>query len=328
MGAVIVGALDEIVSHPIFDDHIPALWELSALFPGQIVNYDPDAEFPMGAKIVLFTRHKPDQCEGWVKDVYKIGGASAGEITFLGPNVPQEKLADNIRAAHLRNAKWVDVSEPIQTPIVIVAGGPSVKSSLKTISQMQAAGAHVFALNNVASFLVGNGITPDAHVLLDALESVASYADVPVPMKRYYASQCDPTVLDIAGGDLVLWNPMIINLGSVVSDLREPQIKGGSTVGTRVLWLAHALGYRNLHLFGLDSSYEDGEGHAYSQAGYTNILDVKFGDKTYKSAAPLVGQVQEFQRIVPEILDAGCQITIHGDGLLPDVAADMLRSAA
>lgn len=328
MGAVIVGALDEIVAHPIFDDHIPALWELSALFPGQIVNYQPDGAFPIGAKIVLFTRQKPHQCEGWVKDVWKIGGVSTAEITFLGANVPQEKIVEHIKSAHVRNSAWVETLPAHSIPAVIVAGGPSLKRSVGTIKRMQRDGAHIFALNNTVSFLLERGITPDCHVLLDAWEEVVPYIRTDAPMRRYYASQCDPRALDMAGDELILWNPHIINLETVISDLHEPTIKGGSTVGTRVLYLTHALGYRNLHLFGVDSSYENGKGHAYSQVAYENTLKVKFGGKDYCSAAPLVGQVQEFRRLLPEILTLGCAVVVHGDGLLPDVAAEMLRSVA
>ena len=328
MGAVIVGALDEIIAHPIFDDHIPALYELSALFPGQIVNYDPHADFPMGAKIVLFTRHKPHQCGGWVKDVWKIGGMSAAEITFTGPNVPQEKLVEHIVAAHARNSKWVELTPAHAVPAIIVAGGPSLKRSVETIKRMQREGAHVFALNNTVSFLLERGIIPDCHVLLDAWEEAIPYVRTDVPMTRYYASQCDPRALDLAGDELILWNPHIINLETAIPDLHEPTIRGGSTISTRVPFLLHVLGYRNLHLFGVDSSYEDGEGHAYAQIDYANTLEVKFGGKEYRSAAPLVGQVQEFQRLLPEILALGCQLVIHGDGLLPDVAAEMLREVA
>lgn len=328
MGAVIVGALDEIISHPIFDNHIPALWELSALFPGQIVNYQPDGDFPMGAKIVLFTKQKPHQCDGWVKDVWKIGGMSATEITFIGSNVSQEKLVEHIVSAQARNAAWIETIPAHPIPAVIVAGGPSLKRSIGTIKRMQRDGAHIFALNNAVSFLLEREIVPDFHVLLDAWEETIPYIRTDAPMRRYYASQCDPRVLDMAGEELILWNPHIIDLETAIPDLREPTVKGGSTVGTRVLWLTHTLGYRTLHLFGMDSSYENGEGHAYSQVDYKNTIQVKFGSKDYLSAAPLVGQVQEFKRILPALVDAGCVVTVHGDGLLPDVAAEMLRSAA
>jgi uncharacterized Rossmann fold enzyme len=323
LGTVIIGPLDKIASHPIFDEKIPSLWELSALFPGQIVNYR-EGEFPRGAKIVIFRDKLPWQCTDWVKEVYKIGGGTVPELEFVS-NVTQERLAENIISAHQRkNATWLEDSEPHSGIAIIVAGGPSLKRTVQTVARMQKMGATVFALNRVAAFLKENGIIPDAHALLDADPDVIEFVDKSTPTKRYYASQCSPSVLDAAGDELILWNSYMQGILDIVPDAPGPFVGGGTTIGTRAIGLAYMLGFRKIHIFGLDSSCEDGEGHAYSQIDFPSTLDVVFNGKKYRTPPQFLAQVEEFRNLLPEITANGCEITVHGDGLLPDVAASML----
>jgi uncharacterized Rossmann fold enzyme len=324
LGCVIVGPLDKIMAHPIFDEKIPSIWELSALFPGQIVNYQ-EGVFPKGAKIVIFRGMMPWHCTDWVKEVYKIGGGTVAELEFIS-NVGPEMIIKNIRLAHQRpNATWIKAEDIHEGRAIIVAGGPSLKRTVHTIKRMQVAGAKVFALNRVAAFLRANGITPDAQVVLDAHpDECVTFVDKSYPCQRYYASQCDPAVLDAAGDELILWDSFMQGILDVVPDAPGPFVGGGTTVGTRAIGLCYMLGYRKVHVFGLDSSIEDGEGHAYSQIEFPSVLDVVFNGKSYKTPPQFLAQVEEFRELLPELLANRCELTIHGDGLLPDVAQSML----
>ena len=324
LGCVIIGPLDKIMAHPIFDEKIPSILELSALFPGEIVNYQ-EGVFPNGAKIVIFRGAMPWQCTDWVKEVYKIGGGTVAELEFIS-NVGPDRIVANIRNAHARkDAKWVRDVEPHAKAAVIVAGGPSLKRTIGTVRRMQKAGATIFALNRVAAYLKENGVQPDAHALLDAHpDETVTFIDKSYPCLRFYASQCDPAVLDAAGAELILWDSYMQGILDVVPEASGPFIGGGTTVGTRAIGLAYMLGYRKIHVFGLDSSIEDGEGHAYSQIEFPSVLDVVFNGKKYKTPPQFLAQVEDFKKLLPEITANGCELTIHGDGLLPDVAASML----
>lgn len=304
---VIVGPLEHIAER--------------GLRPSDVVPYN-GGPHPKGAKIISFPLDKPQgTCGGWVKDVWKIGGGTVAEIV-LSCNVDQEIIVQNIRSAHARNARWLEPVNAHGGVAVIVAGGPSLKRGLGSIIMRKAARAKIFALNNVPAYLMENGIVPDAQILMDALPAVTAYVSH-APMERYYCSMCDPTVLDKAGDELVLWNPFIEGILNAVPDARDPFIGGGTTVGTRSIGLCYMLGYRKIHIYGLDSAYEDGEGHAYSQGEYASVLDVMANGKSYRVPPQLLAQAEEFQNLVPEIVRNGVELYIHGDGLIPDLAASL-----
>lgn len=241
-------------------------------------------------------------------------------------NVTQEMIVRNIASAHKRTgAKWVEASDAHNGVAAILAGGPSLKSDHLRLRWLQQTGAKLFALNNVPAYLASVSVFPDAHVLLDALPSVTGFVRGMTKGERYYSSQCDPSVLDAAGDELIIWNPYIQNIKEHVPEARDPFVGGGTTVGTRAIGLAYMLGYRKIHVFGLDSCYQNGAGHAYHQGDHASLLTVTFMGKKYKTPPQLLAQVEEFKNIVPELLANGCELIIHGDGLLPDVAAAMIH---
>ena len=299
---------------------------LRAAFPGEIVDYS--GPFHRGAKIVLFPDKLPHECNDWVRDIWKIGGATSPEFVF-DSNVSQEQIVANIVAASKRpGVAWADFAEPHDRVGVIVAGGPSLRRGLGDIAALQEAGAKVFAVNRVPEFLLENGMTPDAHVLLEGIPDAIEFVNSTVKMERYYSSQCDPSVLDAAGDELVLWTPYIEGIDQAIPDLTGALIGGGVTVGTRAIGLLFFMGYRTIHIFGLDSSCEGDAEHAYGQIEFGRVLDVVMNGKKYRAPPQMIAQVEDFKNMVPDLLAEGCELVIHGSGLLPDVAAQMLRKAA
>jgi hypothetical protein len=100
------------------------------------------------------------------------------------------------------------------------------------------------------------GIVPDAHVIIDArLDNVQFLQNSRAETTYYLASQCHWVVFDKlqrAGRNIVY------------CDL-EAMGDCGTTVGTHAILIAHVEGFRDIHLFGFDSSYRNDEGHAYPQ---------------------------------------------------------------
>lgn len=291
--------------------------------------YRPDG-FTPGKKIIMFPDKKPHECVGdWVEEVWKIGGGTVAEIVIDGSNVSRETVVNNLlSSSKITDAKWLEMIEPHAGDAVIIAGGPSLKNNLLTIQHLQARGAKLFALNNVPAYLEQHGIFPDAHILLDGLPSVLAFAQGFKSGGRYYSSQCDPAVLDHAGSELVLWNSYIEGLLDIIPDAKDPFIGGGTTVGTRSMGLVHVLGYRKIHIFGMDSCYQDGTSHCYDQQEYSTSINVRFDGKDYKSPPQLLAQVEEFKLVARQLMAFGTEIYVHGDGLLQAVARDMARNAA
>ena len=99
----------------------------------------------------------------------------------------------------------------------------------------------------------------------------------------------------------------------------------GTTVGTYALTVAFIEGFREIHLFGYDSSYRGEAGHAYEQTQDDEVIvDAHSGDRKFKAASWIVRQAQDFQGVATALVAAGCTIVVHGDGLLPYMAGQMM----
>lgn len=303
LGCVIVRGLDALLEHK------------------QVKSCFYDGGFPKEAAIVIFNDCRPQDCGNWVSHVWKIGGGTTAELKFV-PNVAKSELSSNIRLAIHRDCQWFEPRAAHDETALIVGGGPSLKDDIPLLKYM-ANSAHMFALNGVPAYLEKQGIVPDSHVILDAHPNCLYFVARHLPMRRYYASQCTPEVLDAAGSSLVCWHGGGEAMTAIKGHTFKHVVGGGSTAATRAMILAYGLGYRKFHLFGMDSSYDGDVGHAYSQPDYLNFLDVTCGNEVFKSSPQLLGQAEDFKMILPDLLQSACEVTVHGKGLLRAIANQM-----
>lgn len=303
---------------------------LQFLYPGAFVSYKLHAlrEIPKAAKMVIFHGHpRPDEIiNGWVPYVWKVGGGTMLELTNMC-NTKQEALIANIRHALTLRHPWLQMMPAHDGHAVIVGGGPSLKKEIGEIKKRQEHGQVVFSTNNTYKYLWQNGIFADCHVMVDArAENKEFVPGVNIPC--YYASQCHPDVLNLAL-NVILWHTFSGEVLDVIGDdTGDPLVGAGTTVGLKAIAIAHILGYRNIHLYGFDSSYEDGDNHAYKQPlnDGERTLEVEMNGKKYKAAAWMCSQVEEFKEVARELVNSGCILTVHGYGLLPDVVRTITTS--
>ena len=222
-------------------------------------------------------------------------------ITILDANVSVEIRAANVRSAMKRGAREYKISMPNDRSSIMVGGGPYVQNELFTISSFAPQGEN-FASNNVTRYLAERGMTPDIHVLLDAHPLVADFVAPDLRMIRYYASQCEPEVLDKAGNELIIWHAASMALDDIPGI--DTIVGGGSTTATRAIYLAYGLGYRDFHFFGMDSSYPNCKRHAYKQDDDNDILDVVCAGETFQSSPQMIAQAEDFKVIIPDMIYA------------------------
>lgn len=112
-------------------------------------------------------------------------------------------------------------------------------------------------------------------------------------------------------------------------------VPGGTTVGLRAIHLGHALGVRNMHLFGFDSSREGGRLHAYpkteAEDAESGELALKFRGRKYffDTNSHMARQQMDFDKFIEDLpnliacgaLSASLSVAVHGSGLLPFFAA-------
>jgi hypothetical protein len=298
---------------------------LQDLYPNKICSYKVSARkmFPKGSKICCFHGiPKPHEVtDGWIPHVWKIGGGTAIEMEYAS-NVAETELEKNIKFAIASGKPLLQMVEPHDGHAVIVGGAPSLTGSIEEIRLRKAHGQHVFVVNNAIRTLAANSIDADYHVILDARLENVEFVTCNTA-KKYYATQCHPHVSRHAD---VLWHSFADGIIDVIaSDIRSTElVGGGSTVLLKTIAMAYIMGYRNFHIFGADSSYSGENHHAYPQSLNDNerVIDVTCGGKTYKCAPWMISQVEDFKDLAA-ILVKDSVLTVHGRGLLPDVAASL-----
>lgn len=303
---------------------------LQNLYPNSFVSYKAHCRpmFPRGARVVIFHGNpRPHEAtDDWVKKIWAIGGGSSLELE-IACNLSMDEIFCNVHHAASLPHKWVDGEEMNDGHAVIVGGGPSINQYIDELKQRKADGQKIFALNNAFAWCQRQGIEPDYQVIVDGraenISFIPSY--VLAGTKFLYASQVNPLVFDEAAvmAPIEIWHPNIDGIQDIIGkDKRYALVGGGSTVGLRTLSLAYILGYRKLHLYGFDSSYSGGDHHAYDQAlnNGQRIVNVTCDDREFEATPWMVSQAEEFLVIAEALVNAGCLMTIHGDGLLPHMA--------
>lgn len=293
---------------------VPEVDLLQTVFPGRFVSYKVHASegIPKGASIVCFHGlPRPHQCNGWMEKFWKIEGCSTLEFLNEG-NTKEDRLIENIQHSTSLGLPELKLVDPHENHAVIVGGGPSLRNSLWDIKIRKENGQFIFALNNSWQYLEENGIIPDFHVMLDARPENASF--VPASGHCYYASQCDRKVFE-KGSDVTLWNHS--NAQNIVDG--GLFVAGGSTTGLSAMSIAAMLGYRKIHIYGFDSSYDDDRHHAYEQElnDSEKTITVNCGEEEFHTSPWMAEQSIQFMELYPQLLSMGCVITVHGEGLLP-----------
>jgi hypothetical protein len=113
---------------------------------------------------------------------------------------------------------------------------------------------------------------------------------------------------------VLIWHPRIDGVRAILGSQPALLIGGGTTGGMLAIGLTYALGYRHLHLFGFDSSFDAATSNQNEPA-----IQVNVGGRSFATSATLAQQVNEFRMLLKQLVPQGLQMTLHGDGLLPYV---------
>jgi hypothetical protein len=202
----------------------------------------------------------------------------------------------------------------------ICGAGPSLEDSYQEIS------GDVLACNSALGFLLDHDVVPRYAMIWDASPLLVNFA-IPNPSVTYLlASRCHPSVFErLRGCKIVVWHAGgDYDITGVLerAGINEPMVNGGSAAVTRALYLAYALGYRELHLHGADSSYRGDRTHVRGSLVPEKRLTVCAQRKFFDTTPEWAAQVEEFKCIYEAFKqpDLNAKIIVHGDGLLPYVA--------
>lgn len=236
-------------------------------------------------------------------------------------NTTDEMLLANIRTNSLPERDWLGIQEENEQTAILCASGPSIADHLDEIKELQKNGGVVFAMNGTSKFLNEREILPYYQVIVDARPQTATLVDEKA-WKHLFASQVDPKCFELVP-DAIVWHQEI---GDITNQLPEygkdyALIGGGTSVGISAMCIAYTMGFRKIKCFGYDSSHRDMNSHAFEQKMNDTepLTTIRSNGKTYLCSFTMKQQAHKFQETAYALIDAGCEIDVIGDGLLPSI---------
>ena len=252
---------------------------------------------------------------------------ATGELTLemeVIENTPTEEINGNIIANSKMYQNWLNAEEEHNRPAVLIGGGASINDHIEDIRKLQIDGATVFAMNGASKWARGHGIAVDYQLILDAKKETAGLVD-PSAKEHMYASQCHPDTLANAK-NLTLWHLIRPGLEELFPPARVAKggyalVGGDSSVGVCALCASYIKGYRELHIFGYDTSHRDGKGHGYKQRMNDTMptMIITWAGEDYQMSIAMKDQVSNFMAYAQALERADCGITVYGDGLLQTI---------
>ena len=258
-----------------------------------------------------------------------------GVITEMAVDV------DTVKAQVIENLKW-KVPE-IETmplwrkskanePVAVVGGGPSIRYTVDTLRNFKT----IICAGSSHDWLVEQGIVPTYCVILDPEDVVLNYLKKAHPNCIYLvSSSCHPKVFEAmqdfavvrwhAAGVEPEWYMGEWEKAGIKDGDYKPLIGGGCTCGLRSISIAHLLGYRNLHLFGLDSNLDmnDDRHHAYDfvdpeREFLGDVIEMVVGDerngRRFRVAKYMMAQLWGLRDLIGMYYDQ-FDVTVHGDSI-------------
>jgi hypothetical protein len=246
---------------------------------------------------------------------------NAGEPAFVPVdvletkcNIPAHIVRSNIEKSFERNLPRLhhlpQYGKHDDRPLAVVAGGPSLDKTFDELAEFD----RIMVCGSAHDYLIGRGFVPTYSAVCDADISTTDFMKLPDHRCCYFiASMCHPALFDLLTGHrVVLWHSF---QGDLDCFCGEPAIMGGCTITLRAINLAIVLGYKNLHFFGLDSSFVENE-HCYeSQPSSPVTIEARAGGKVFKTTPPWLAQATHFAEMYRNMSHLFTP-TVHGDGLI------------
>jgi hypothetical protein len=189
-----------------------------------------------------------------------------------------------------------------KTKLAIVGSGPSVRDYLEELRHFD---GDVWAINGAYDCLQDHGIIADGFVACDPVPELIDYLKHPSHKTTFYiAGSVDPPVIDaLKGYDVRLW--------FLEHEIDYPKgygiykVKGGTTMLLRAPLLAHMLGYRDLTIYGADSSFDADDRYFYKHGRFAadsgapiNTIYTTDGQGPFYTEICLIKQVAQMHAIV------------------------------
>ena len=205
--------------------------------------------------------------------------------------------------------------------VAIVASGPSATDYVDLLKEWD---GEIWGINGAFVWLQHRGIKPSAFVGLDPEPILKDYLIECPDVTYYLASQVHPDVFDhLKDKNVRLWFP-------ADTEVKYPfgaiPVYGGTTCLGRAPNLAYLVGWRDVHIFGGDSSFTH-KSHVYGDGLPAGTFPIEMGDRTFLTTRQMLQQSCDFCEQMVEWARPGddgsapLTVSLYGDGLLPAMFA-------
>jgi hypothetical protein len=210
--------------------------------------------------------------------------------------------------------------------VAIVASGPSASEYVDLLKEWD---GEIWGINGAFEWMRVRGIKPTAFIGLDPEPILKDYLiETPDDATYYLAAQVHPEVFDhLSDKRVKLW---FAADGQVKFPFGAVPIMGGTTCLGRAPNLAYHLGYREVHIFGCDSSFTH-KSHVYGDAGYpAGTFPLEMGGKVWMTTRQMLQQACDFAEAMVEWARPGddggdpLSVSLYGEGLLQAMFAETL----
>ena len=261
----------------------------------------------------------------------------AGRISFVA-NQKTVLPGANIVAAGTDQSRWANIAAAVAKYPLMVEGakahdrvakivcyGPSLQKTWEWLKDEE---GDVISVSGAHDFLLERGIVPKYHIECDPRPHKADNMKAGHPDIEYLLSSVVHLRVFAKARTVRLWHSTD---GQVAIRIREelksdaPIICGGGSVGLRALSVAFYMGYRNLHVYGMDcSASDDGQDkwagpHAQKENHKEHkILRVEYDGRLFTTTGVLLSYLTDFADISARLMDAdpNLEFRMYGDGLL------------
>lgn len=208
--------------------------------------------------------------------------------------------------------------------VAVVGSGPSLKENWQELKDFK---GDILACNAACQFLLERGIVPTYMMCFDADKLVLEFFTPHKDITYLIASRCVPQVFKILKDcRIVVWHAAgddnIRNLLEKSKKI-EPMVTGGSAAVTRAMMLVMPIGYTEIHIYGGDSSFADGDTHIRQSTTVERRMAIKCNERVFEIAPWMVMQINDLKKLTPIIESLEVKMRFHGDGLLQHVAKEL-----
>lgn len=224
----------------------------------------------------------------------------------------------SVRQSHIdsalkRNLPRVVTRKRRPGKVAVVASGPSAADYVDLLKSWD---GEIWGINRAFEWMRHRGIKPTGFLGVDPeWFLVECLPNIPDDVTYYLACQVHPGVFDhLKDRNVRLW------FGADSQVKMPPEaclIYGGSTCLGRAPNLAYALGYRDVHVFGGDSSYTHKQ-YVHGDELPPNWVPAEINGRIFKTQRNLIQQASEFVEQMVEWARPPdpISVSLYGDGLM------------